>query len=127
MNENKGSIYLTLIVLVIVCLWSLVAFADTPWKEQLDKPIVCGKLTEVQDYYASMGFQPSIRSSTPEGFSTVIWMHKDYYNNERIKFIRILEIDPSGQIGCEIFSGNKVQFNSNFWQRMRLQPEGLPI
>jgi hypothetical protein len=62
-----------------------------------------------------------------DGFSIVIWMHKDYYNNEKIKFIRVLEIDPSGQIGCEIFSGDNVEFNSKFWGSMKLQHKGLPI
>ena len=127
MNDNKGTIYLMTIVIVVACLWSLVAFAKTPWKEQLQKPTVCGNLYDVQNYYASMGFEPSIRSGTLDGFSIVIWMHKDYYNNERIKFIRVLEIDPSGKIACEIFSGDNVEFNSNFWGSMKLQPKGLQI
>ena len=136
-NMLKGGLILSLILSVLV-IWSAVAEekfdnATSPFTTQLNKPVICGNIDEVDEYYLSLGFVPVIRANSVINFKIKVYLKETAPKSGKITDIVILEINPTNVIACVAYAGKSVEFNSNFWDEFNatiiyLDPEaGLSI
>ena len=136
----KKDIYAVWLVLIMLLTLVVVANAEenfnnatSPFTTQLNKPVICGNIDEVEEYYLSLGFVPVIRANSVIDFKIKVYLKETAPKSGKITDIVILEINPTNVIACVAYAGKSVEFNSNFWDEFNatiiyLDPEaGLSI